>query len=384
LKLLIVNWQDKENPRSGGAELHLHEIYGRLARRGHDVSLLCSGWDGAPRRAVIDGIDVHRVGGRHSFTLHAVPYYLRSLAGRDFDVLIEDLNKLPLFSTIWSRSPVVAVVHHLFGATAFREASAPFAATVWLAEQLIPYYYGAIPFQAVSESTARDLVERGLDRSRIVVITNGVDHDTFTPDPEGNRFEEPTFVYVGRLKKYKELELAIDAVALLRADGIDASLIIAGKGDHEPQLRQHAAERGFAFVEFRGFVSEDEKVDLLRRAWATVYPSPKEGWGLTNVEAAACGTPALASDSPGLRDSVAHGRSGLLVPHGKVTALAAAMRRVALDADLRRRLQEGAVRFASCFSWDKSAAATEAHLEEVLAARAAGTGSRESTSASEV
>ena len=72
-------------------------------------------------------------------------------------------------------------------------------------------------------------------------------------------------------------------------------------------------------------MSEDEKIRLLRAAWANLFPSPKEGWGITVVEAGACGTPSLASDSPGLRDSVRHGETGFLVPHGDAEALAARM-----------------------------------------------------------
>ncbi len=116
-----------------------------------------------------------------------------------------------------------------------------------------------------------------------------------------------------------------------------------------------------------GFISQDEKVDLLRRGWAAVYPSPKEGWGLTNIEAAACGLPAVASDSPGLRESVAHEKSGLLVRHGDVGAWAEALRRIACDESLRRRLREGAIEFAAQFGWDRAADETEEHLRRILA-----------------
>jgi glycosyltransferase involved in cell wall biosynthesis len=366
LKLLLVNWQDIQNPQAGGAEIHLHEIFGRLAERGHEISLLCSGWPGAEHRERVDGMDVHRVGGRHSFALQAASYYRRHLRDVRFDLLIEDINKIPLYSPIWARSPMIALIPHLFGSTAFQEASLPMASTVWLAERPVPFVYEGSPFQAISESTADDLAERGVPRDSVRVIWPGIDHGTFRPDPGTRRFDEPTFVYVGRLKRYKGLETAIDAVAELAAEGVSTRLLIAGKGDHEPALRQYAERIAGGRIEFLGYISEVEKVDLLRRGWATVYPSPKEGWGITNIEAAASGTPALASDSPGLRESVAHEVSGLLVPHGDVEAWSDAMRRLALDSALRERLQAGAVRFAGEFSWDRTADETEAHLYEVL------------------
>jgi glycosyltransferase involved in cell wall biosynthesis len=366
LRLLIINWQDIKNPHAGGAEVHLHEIFGRLVERGHEVTLLCSGWPGSPAREHVDGINVHRVGGRHSFTLLAFPYYWRQLRGEEFDLVVEDINKIPLYSPLWVRPQVVALVPHLFGATAFSEASVPFATAAWLAERPVPFFYDGVPFQAISGSTAEDLERRGIPQASIRVIYPGIDHSDFKPNRSMRRFEVPTFVYMGRLKRYKGLEFVIDAVVRLKAAGVATRLIIAGKGDHEAALRDYAAKRAPDCVEFLGYVSEDDKLDLLRKGWATVYPSPKEGWGITNVEAAASGTPALASDSPGLRESVAHERSGLLVPHGDVEAWVEAMRRIAQDTELLRRLRVGAAEFASEFSWDRTANETEAHLFEVL------------------
>jgi len=114
-------------------------------------------------------------------------------------------------------------------------------------------------------------------------------------------------------------------------------------------------------------VSETEKRRLLRRAWAVVLASPKEGWGISNVEAAACATPALASDSPGLRESVRHAETGFLVPHGDARALADRMLELAADPGLVARLGRGARSFAEQLSWERAARATEAHLHRVIA-----------------
>jgi glycosyltransferase involved in cell wall biosynthesis len=91
--------------------------------------------------------------------------------------------------------------------------------------------------------------------------------------------------------------------------------------------------------------------------------SAREGWGLSLTEAAACGTPAVATRISGHADAVADGRSGLLVD-GTPEALGDAMTRVATDADLRHRLAAGAVSHASQFSWD----ATAYGITQVLAA----------------
>jgi glycosyltransferase involved in cell wall biosynthesis len=368
VKLLVVNWQDLANPQSGGAEVHLHEIFGRLARRGHTVHLLCSGFDRAPSVDEADGMRIHRVGGRHTFTLAAAPFYRRHLARERYDVVVEDLNKIPLFTPYWVRRPLILLVHHLFGSTAFREASVPFAAATWLFERPIPLVYRGLPAEAVSESTRDDLVARGLRRDDIRVIHNGVDVRFFSPDPAISREPEPTFLSVGRLKRYKRIDHAIEAVARLKSRGVTARLWIAGKGDDEPRLRQTVDALGVGDrVSFEGFVTEERKRELMRRAWATVQPSPKEGWGITNIEAAACGTPTVASDSPGLRESVIDGRTGLLYPHADVDALADALARFARDPGEVARLGAGAHTFAQGFTWDHAADLTEAHLAEVAA-----------------
>ncbi len=366
-----MNWQDRLNPRAGGAEIHLHEVFGRLAARGHHVTLLVSGWPGAPQREIIDGMDVHRTGGRHTFSLAAPAYYRRHLRDLEFDVMVEDLNKVPLFTPLWGRHPLVLLVHHLFGATAFAEASIPFAAATWLLERPLGLFYRRVPAEAVSRSTAEDLVRRGLDPDRIRVIPNGVDLGFYAPDPSVQRFERPAILYLGRLKRYKRVDLVLRAAARLRDDGVEARVIIAGQGDYAPALARLRDKLGLTdLVEMPGFVSEEQKRDLFRRAWVHVLTSPKEGWGITNLEAAACGTPTVASDSPGLRDSVAPGESGFLVPHGDVDALAARLRQLIMDAGLRDRLGRSARTFAERFSWDRAASDTEAHLLEI-AGRAA-------------
>jgi len=369
VRVLVVNWQDRENPQAGGAEIHLHEIFGRLAVRGHEVTLLCSGWKGAPQRATLDGMSVHRVGTRFTFQFVARGYYERVLAGADADVLVEDINKVPLWTPRWGATRIVALVPHLFGSTAFQEVSAPLAAAVWLQERPIGRVYGGVPFEAISESTADDLAARGIARSRIVVIHPGIDTEAYTPAPE-ERSDVPLVAYLGRLKRYKRVDLIIRAFAELRHP--TAQLAIAGAGDHRAALERlaHSLDLGDR-VKFLGFVSEAQKLSLLRSAWVLAFTSPKEGWGITNLEAAACATPVVASNSPGLRESVVDGETGFLVPHGDVPALTAALRRLVSDPALVATLGSAGRRFASRFTWAAAAEQTEAHLSSVVAERVA-------------
>jgi glycosyltransferase involved in cell wall biosynthesis len=365
VRICAVNWQDLENPLGGGAETHLHEILERLASYGHEVVLLCGGWAGCPPRATRNGVEIHRVGTRQSFPFHVRSYWERTLRSRGFDILFEDINKVPLYTTRWGARKVVAVVPHLFGGAAFQELNPVLATAVWLSERPLPWMYRGVPFQAISESTADDLVARGIARERVIVIPPGVSFDHYTPDP-AVRAATPTFAYLGRLKKYKGVDLVIRAFAAMGRP--DAVLEVAGAGDHRPALE--ALVRSLDLVgrvRFLGFVSETEKLALLRRSWAVALASPKEGWGLTNVEAEACGTPVVASDSPGIRESVRHGETGFLCRHGDVTAMADALRRIAESPALVAAMGTRARAFAETFTWDRCARATEAHLQQVAA-----------------
>jgi glycosyltransferase involved in cell wall biosynthesis len=365
--ILLVNWQDIENPQAGGAEIHLHEIFGRLAARGHAVTLLCGGWPGCAPRATIDGMEVHRVGTRGSFGALAYSYFRRRLLSARRDLLIEDINKIPLYTPLWDAGRVAALVPHLFGATAFQALPAPLAAAVWMSERPLGRIYRTTPFEAISESTRDDLVARGIPRDRIRVIYPGIDTAAYTPAP-AERSATPLFAYLGRLKKYKGVHYVIRAFAAM-ARG-NAVLEIAGAGDYRPSLEALARSLDLGErVRFLGRISEPEKRALLRRAWGLVFASPKEGWGITNLEAAACATPVVASNSPGIRESVRDGQTGFLVAHGDVTAMARAMDRLAESRELVERLGRDARRFAESFTWERAAAETERHLMELIGER---------------
>ena len=365
MRILVINWQDRENPLGGGAEIHLHEIFERIAARGHHVTLLCGGWPDCLPRATLGGIEVHRVGTRQTFALKVFRYWRRHLQHEAFDVLFEDINKAPLYTPLWGASgAVVACVPHLFGATAFQELSWPLATAVWLSERPLAGAYARVPFEAISDSTRDDLVHRGIPRAHVRVIYPGVSLDRYTPTGT-SRASRPLFAYVGRLKKYKGVDLVIRAFAAIERD--DATLEIAGAGDYRPALEALARSLDLGDrVRFLGFVTEAEKLELYRRAWAVALASPKEGWGLTNIEAAACGTPVVASNSPGIRESVRHGDTGFLVPHGNVAAMAGAFDQIAKSVALVTAMGAKARTFAETFTWTRAADETEDHLMSVV------------------
>jgi len=227
-------------------------------------------------------------------------------------------------------------------------------------------FYRNVPFMVISESTRDDLTARGIPRELIRVVHCGIDHQVYRPDPLQQRFPDPTITYVGRLKKYKSVDHIFAAVKMIQAEYPTLAVEVVGSGDDEPRLRRRAVELGVAsHVRFAGYIPTARKVEILRSSWVVVCPSLKEGWGLTNIEANACGTPVVCADVPGLRDSAREGESALLYPYGDIPALADRLRRLIADSALRENLMLGGIRWGENFHWDEAARETESILKRV-------------------
>lgn len=355
--LLAVNFRDPAHPEAGGAELHLEEILLEAVRRGWKVTWLASGFRGGAPEGEHRGMRVVRRGDWWNFNLVVPGVLAREFGGANApDLVVEDINKVPCFCAQWTRSPVAVIVPHLFGTTAFQEASVPVAAYVVGLEKLIPAAYRGSRFLVISESTRDDLVARGVPAADVTVVHCGMNHERYSLDPATPKAEDPTLVFVGRLRRYKGLDWVLRTLPRVRERVPDLKLDVIGDGPWQDVLVRQAAALGLGdVVRFHGFLPAAEKVRRLRAAWALVQPSPKEGWGLTVIEAGACGTAVVAADSPGLRDSVRRDETGLLVPFGDEAALADAFTRVLTDAPLRERLAAGGVLWSATFRWDDCA-----------------------------
>ncbi len=364
-----MNWRDIGDPMGGGAEIHLHHILKGAAAAGWQVDLVAAGYPGAPAEGEIDGVRVHRRG-HWTVANFVLPGVVRRLLRENtYDLLLEDINKIPFYTPLYAgRTPVLAVVPHLFGATVYRETN-PLAATyVYAAESLIPRVYRNVDFEVISPSTKDDLVARGLPADRVRTIYCGHDHERFRLDDPPPRSETPLLVSWSRLRRYKSLDVAIRAFDVVQRELPDARLLIMGRGPDEKRLRALTARLGLERkVEFRGFQPWDELVRTLHRCHVFLNPSPKEGWGLTVIEANQCGVPVVASDAPGLRDSVRDGETGALAPYGDHAAFAREALRMLRDPDLLRRRSDAARRWAETFSWPRCVDESLALCEEVAA-----------------
>jgi len=359
LKILAVNWEDLANPQAGGAEVHLLEILKRIARKGHQVTLLCSSFPGAKQKEESDGIRIIRRGSRYDFNLVA-PFAFRALLKEEeWDIVIEDINKIPFYTPLYHRLPLLVVIPHLFANTVFKEINFVLGLYIYLSEKPIPMVYKGFKFMVISESTKEDLVKRGIPGDHIFVIKCGIDQALYAANPQIEKYSTPTVVYLGRLKKYKSIDHLLAGFSLLLDKIPEARLVIIGEGDHKGHLMDFARRLNLENrVEFTGYVDKHEKVERLQKSWVAVCPSLKEGWGLTNIEANACGTPVIASNVPGLKDSVIDGKTGLLFEYGNVQELSECMARILSDREYRENLIRGGVSWAGSFSWDDTATST--------------------------
>ncbi len=355
MKILIINWQDIKNPFGGGAEVHLHEIFKRIAAKGHEVVLFCCEFEACKKEEVVDGIRIIRQGSRSLFNFGVKKYYKQHFEQEDFDIVIDDINKIPFYTPRYVKKPILAISHHFFGKSIFRETNPIAGMYVYLAEKLIDFVYKKTKFVVVSQSTLDEFISRGFDSSNFEIVYNAIAQEKM-PMKVGEKSAHPVITYFGRLKKYKSPDHLFNAFAVIRRVLPDAELYVIGRGDFRPELEELADRLNIrAAVTFFGFVSEEEKIELLTKSWCVVNTSMKEGWGITNIEANACGTPVISADSPGLRDSVKSGLSGELYKYGDIEDLSQKIIEVIGKDSIRERYSEGAVQWARQFSWDKSA-----------------------------
>lgn len=347
MNILIFNWRDMTHPQAGGAEIYLYEQAKLWVAQGHRVAWICAKPPGGSSRDVQDGIEFFRMGGTYGVYACAWWQYIR--LGWKPDVIIDTENGIPFFTPLYARVPVVLLIFHVHTDVWKREFSG-LAARVghWLESWLMPRVYARNQIVTISKSS-ETMVRELFPESQIELVYSAVD-DAYRPGPKA---ESPELLYVGRLKRYKFIDVLLRAMAHLKERG--CTLNIAGQGDDESRLKKLCADLELEHVNFLGFVSEEQKQELLQRAWLFVNPSSMEGWGITNIEANACGTPVLGADVPGIQDSVLEGKSGWLVPCGDERAWSERLRTLLAHPEELDALRESSIQWAANFSWEESA-----------------------------
>jgi glycosyltransferase involved in cell wall biosynthesis/O-antigen/teichoic acid export membrane protein len=355
LRILVLNWRDTRHKWAGGAEVYVQELAARWVRAGMHVTLFCGTDRCSPAEDTVNGVEVVRRGGFFTVYAWSAIYYVLRFK-RKFDVIVDCENGIPFFSPFYARIPVVLLVFHVHQEVFTKFLPQPFAGIAsFLEGRLMPVAYRRCPVVTISNSSRDDISAHGLSEfENIRIVHPGV--DTRLLKTKRPKASYPLFTYLGRLKPYKHVDMAIRAFAMVVQRHPEARLAIAGDGECREGLTRLAAELGVSNkVEFLGKVSEERKATLLAQSWGAVQPSMVEGWGITVIEANACGVPVIAHDVSGLRDAIVDGQTGRLVQPMNVPQFAQEMVSLIEDAAYRNRLQQAATVWARRFDWDRSA-----------------------------
>jgi glycosyltransferase involved in cell wall biosynthesis len=356
-RIHVLAWRELADPEAGGSELHAHEVIRRWAAAGLAVTIRTSHVPGMAVHDQRDGYRIIRKAGRYGVFPRAA---LSAATGRmgPRDGLVEIWNGVPFLSPVWARCPRVVVLHHVHGPMwKMALGNTLGAAGEVMERRLAPRLYRRTRILTLSSSSRDELVdELGFDPDRVQVIPPGIDA-RFRPGGESS--PTPLVVAVGRLVPVKRFDALIRSVAAIHARHPDLQLVIAGEGYERPALEAEIARLGAAdWVSLPGRLTDDAVVELYQQAWLVTSASAVEGWGMTLTEAAACGTPAVATRTTGHLDAVVDGTTGLLAADDD--ALSTALDALLTDHARREAMASAALKWSARFSWD---ATSEAVLE---------------------
>ncbi|OHD75233.1 MAG: hypothetical protein A2355_07305, partial [Spirochaetes bacterium RIFOXYB1_FULL_32_8] len=322
MKILVINWRDIKNPEAGGAEIHIDEILKRKPEN-WNIDFICASFKGSVPNEDYNGYKIIRIPNNSLFNFTFKNYWNKELKKRNYDLIIDDISKIPLATPQFIKNiPVLSILHHIHGKSLFSQLPYPFAFYVYHMEKYFLRAYQNTPLIVVSDSTKNELSNL-YQYKQLSVSHNGIDFNQLNRGYDNSIKKPPHLLYFGRLKKYKRIDHIIEALKIIQKTIPEAILNIAGKGDDEDRLKEKCKFLNLTTsVNFLGFISEDQKIDLLKKSALYVIPSEKEGWGISVIESNAAGLPSIGYNVEGLKDSIKHEYSGLLIENGNIQKLA--------------------------------------------------------------
>ncbi len=359
MKIALVTPYDYPYP--GGVTEHIASLDRVFREWGHDV------WVLAPSSREEDELDrnVLKVGGgvvslptsgslaRISLSPRLYRRVKAILQERQFDIvhLHEPMTPGPPLAALrYSQAVNVGTFH------AYRENGHP---GYEYGRHLLQPFIDRLDARVAVSQAACDAVARYFP-GNYTIIPNGIDYERFAGAEPLPAYADgrPTVLFIGRLEKRKGFQHLLEAFGRVRMEVPNARLLVAGaysKEDKEPFVYQ-ARREGIGGVRFVGYVPQQSKHRLLRSCDVCCVPSTGyESFGIVLLEAMAAGRPLVASDIPGYRSVLTHGREGLLVEPGDPQALAVALLQLLRDPDLRARMGAQGRETARAYTWEKVA-----------------------------
>jgi glycosyltransferase involved in cell wall biosynthesis len=352
----------------GGKEVRYHELARRLAEHA-EVHVYTMHWWKGPSERTEGSVTFHAISGLHglytknrrsvSQALFFALACFRLLTCK-FDVL--EADHIPYFQVIvlrvvatLKRRPLVVTWHEVWGRSYWRSYLGLAGLAAWMIESLAMRLPDHII--AASPQTAERLRMAGGCRRPITEAPNGIDVDAIrNVDPHGAATD---LVVVGRLMAHKRVDMLLEAVALLHADGMPVTCRVIGDGPERLRLRRQARALGIDHaIDFRHDVAEQDHVyALMKAAKVFVFPSAREGFGIAVLEALACGLPVVTTSAPdNLARHLAARSSRSIICDPSAQAVAAAVQRALAGCGSRRgHGDRTAASWLAEYSWDTTA-----------------------------
>lgn len=324
MRILWLTWKDLKHPQAGGAEVVNEELAKRLAAEGHEVKLIVGGFPGGVSQEIVDGYEVSRLGNRFTVYYKTWRYYRRHL--RDWpDLVIDEVNTIPFFAKFYVKQRNILLVYQLAREIWFYQMVFPLSVIGYLME---PLYLRLLRDRLVlteSQSTKDDLVRQGFKADNIKIFPIGISMKPVETLETVKKYAIPTILSLGAVRPMKRTLDQVKAFEFAKPELPELQLIVAGdissrygkKVERYIQRSQYAQD-----IQILGKIAANKKVELLQKCHILLATSLKEGWGLTVTEAASQGTPAIAYDVDGLRDSIKDNVTGCAVSNSSTQALA--------------------------------------------------------------
>ena len=274
---------------------------------------------------------------------------------KNVDIVVDTENGIPFFTPLYSRKPKICIVFHVHKKQWFYEFAFPYNIIGFLIERVaFPIIYFRTKIIAISKTTRADLGKIGFKNKQIEIVYSGVEKNINDKSNPIKKFSKPTIIYLGRIKKYKRIDLLIKIMPQILDKVSNTRLIIAGWGTEAPFIIDSIMKgKTHRHIDILGQVSERKKKRLLSRSWIFINPSVGEGWSIAVIEANLYGTPAISFNVTGLSESIQNDKTGFLVKDedeliNKICLLLN-------DDEKRKSLSKNAIKWAKRYSWDDSA-----------------------------
>lgn len=372
ITILSLSWRDITAPKAGGAEVHTHEMLRRADKQKYRIYHYCPRNPGQPELETIDDVTYIRYGNAFTVVLGAMKFYC--INRKQIDFVIDQCNTHRFFTPFWvERSKRIFYIHQLTKEIWDYSAKFPLNKIGKWSEEWMLRLNRNDAVITVSNSTKQELIERGYNAEKIRIIHNGVSFEPWEKEKWCDKEQNPTFIYAGRYSPYKGIDVCIRAFVELKKQNSKAKLWIIGKKDQsylDKYILPICEEYGIQWVDVQkdkdgnmieqqgdiiswGYVSENKKLELLSRAWALLFPSIREGWGIPITEAGCVGTPCIAFNSSGISEAIDEGKAGYLCKENSVMGLLDQMSLVISNKTLYSDKRERAYQYSSQFIWDE-------------------------------